>query len=65
MAPGPKPPVVGRPWGRCAGVLTGCLVTLIGVLYGVDPATILLRATIAALILGVLVGLMNYVSRRP
>ena len=44
---------VQLPWGRVAGLLAGCCVTMIGVVLGLEPATILLRAVIAAVVVGV------------
>ncbi len=41
-----------RPWGYIVGLLTACLVTLIGVLSGLDPYVILLRAAGASVATG-------------
>ncbi|HUS39665.1 MAG TPA: hypothetical protein VMX74_09455 [Pirellulales bacterium] len=40
------------PWGRIVGLLTACLVTLIGVLSGLAPDLILQRALISSVIAG-------------
>ena len=36
-----------RPWGRLTGMLTACVVTVTGVVCGLEPNVILLRAAIA------------------
>ena len=54
-----------KPWGRIVGLLAGCLVTLIGVAHGIDPGIILLRAVVAALLLGVLTAILNHLITRP
>ncbi len=54
-----------QPWGRIVGLLTACSVTLIGVARGIDPGIILLRAAIAAVLLGLLAALLNYLISRP
>jgi len=41
-----------RPWGRIVGLLTACLVTLIGVLCGLEPDVILQRALISSMLVG-------------
>ena len=47
------------------GLLVACMVTLIGVARGIDPGIILLRAAIAAVLLGLLAALLNYLISRP
>lgn len=59
MPDGAEPPKDNRPWGGVAALLAACLVTLIGVVYGVEPATIVLRAAAAGVLLG---GLVSVVS---
>jgi hypothetical protein len=54
----------GKPWGRVAGLLTGCLVTLLGVANRLDPAVILLRAFTSAVLLAGLVRLGFAVGTR-
>ena len=44
------------PWGRVAGLLTACAVTLVGVMSGLDPHVILIRAAISSLVVGVVVA---------
>ncbi|MEX2285638.1 MAG: hypothetical protein WD648_01035 [Planctomycetaceae bacterium] len=41
-----------RPWGFAVGLLAACLVTLVGVLSGLDPYVILLRAVAASVATG-------------
>lgn len=41
-----------RPWGRAVGLVTGCAVTLVGVVTNVSPHVIAMRAVVS----GVLVG---------
>lgn len=54
MSVRPQPREDTRPWGGAAALLTASLVTLIGVVNGVAPATILLRAFAAGVLLGAL-----------
>ena len=64
-----EPQPDNRPWGGAAALLTASLVTLIGVFCGVEPATILLRAFAAGVLLGALVSvagaLVNRVPESP
>ncbi len=39
-----------QPWGTAIGLLAGCLIILIGIIRGVSPAEIVLRAATAALL---------------
>ncbi|WP_437204143.1 hypothetical protein [Planctomicrobium sp. SH664] len=41
------------PWASAAGILAGCLVTLTGVAMNLEPETILVRALIGSLLMGV------------
>ena len=43
-----------RPWGRVFGLLSACLVTLVGVARNLDPLVILQRAAIAGVSVGIL-----------
>ena len=47
-----------KPWGRLVGLLVASFTTLVGVLAGLEPATILQRAGCAGLIAGVAAGLL-------
>ncbi len=62
--PASAPQEDNRPWGGVAALLTGSLVTLIGVLNGVEPATILLRAFAAGVLLGGLASVASSIVRR-
>lgn len=64
MAPPERVPLPPGPWGSVAALLAGCLVTLIGVIRGVDPDVILLRAVVAAVVLGVLATLAGSLVNR-
>jgi hypothetical protein len=44
----------GLPWGRTTGLLGACLATLVGVLRGLDPDVVLVRAATAGVVVGVL-----------
>ena len=44
------------PFGLLTAMLTACLVTLIGVFKGVEPFSVLLRASASAVLLGTLVS---------
>ena len=46
-----------QPWGLIAGLLTACVVTLVGVVCQLQPTTILFRATVASFGVGLVVGL--------
>jgi len=46
-----------RPWGRAAGLVTGCVVTLIGVGTGLSPHVITLRAVCSAVFIGILTAI--------
>lgn len=41
-----------RPWGRAAGLLTGCAVTLTGVVLGLSPEVIAIRAACSGFLIG-------------
>lgn len=41
-----------RPWGRATGLLTGCAVTLTGVVVGLSPDVIVIRAACSGLLIG-------------
>lgn len=43
-----------RPWGRLLGLLCGCIVTLVGVVFNLDPLVVLQRAVIAGVSMGIL-----------
>ena len=43
---------VVRPWGRASGLLTGCAVTLTGVVVGLNPEVIVVRAICSGLLIG-------------
>ena len=49
------------PWGGVVAILSACVVTLIGVLRGIDPDVILWRAVIAAAVLGSITAVANCV----
>ncbi len=51
------------PWGRVAGLLTACFVTLTGVTLQLDPNVILLRAAAGAFVVGVTVAITAAVAR--
>lgn len=65
MSQAPRSSGPARPWGRIVGLLAACFVTLIGVARGIDPGIILLRAAVAAVVLGLLAALVNYLVSRP
>lgn len=44
-----KRPNIQIPLGSVAGLLTGSLVTIIGVVVGLSPETVIIRAGIAAI----------------
>lgn len=46
----------GQPWGFAAGLLAACLYTLLGVLAGHQPETILIRAAVGGGLIGFLTG---------
>lgn len=50
------------PLGWVAGLLTACGVTLLGVIRGLDPDVILLRASCAALVIGVVVTVAVWIA---
>lgn len=43
-------------WGAMAGLLTACVVTLIGLFVELDPHIILGRACLAGVVMGVIVS---------
>ncbi len=45
-----------RPWGRFVAMMVACAVTLTGVACGVGPETILKRAVVASVGIGLLVA---------
>ena len=49
--------IPNKPYGRLVGLLSGCITTLIGVVHGVAPFTILCRSLIAAFAIGMTVSL--------
>jgi hypothetical protein len=63
MPPSPKPKVVHAPWGGIVGLLTGCVMTLLGVVQGHEPETILLRAAIGGAVTGMLAKAATMVIR--
>lgn len=46
-----------RPVGFLAGMFTACIVTLIGVFFGVEPFAVLIRATVSSALMYFLVTL--------
>ena len=54
----------GSSWVRIAAVLTGCVVTLIGVVCGLAPETILLRSGLAVVLIGTLLAAARGVLQR-
>ncbi|QEG23394.1 hypothetical protein [Mariniblastus fucicola] len=46
-----------RPYAVLAAMLTGCIVTLIGVFSNVEPLAVLFRATLSSILMGVLVAI--------
>lgn len=55
-APTPEGP--SMPIGQLVGLLTASTVTLVGVVRGIDPDAILLRAVVAACVMGVTVSVV-------
>lgn len=45
------------PFGSLAALFTGCLVTLIGVFSDIEPFVVLIRTSISAIAMGVLVSI--------
>ena len=45
------------PYGKFCGLLTGAFVTLIGVALQLSPMTILIRASVSAIVIGAIVAL--------
>ena len=45
----------GQPWARACGLLGGCATTIAGVVHSVDPDVIVYRATIAAVMVALVV----------
>jgi hypothetical protein len=58
-------PTSPPPWGGIAGLLMACLVTLVGVVRGLDPDVILIRATVGGVLLGVLAAVASAILKRP
>jgi hypothetical protein len=54
----------GTPWGRAAGFLGGCAVTLIGVICGLEPEIILVRAVGAGLATGLIASTARWAVYR-
>ncbi len=52
-----------RPWGAVVALAVACAVTLVGVLRGMDPDVILLRAFSAAVACGVVISLAASIVR--
>jgi hypothetical protein len=52
-----------RIWSIACGLLSASVVTLVGVVLGLSPETILLRATVAALVLGAAAWLCSLVLK--
>lgn len=53
-------PANPRPaWGLAAGLLTGCAVTLLGVMLQLEPETILLRSVLGGAVAGMLVSVIT------
>jgi hypothetical protein len=46
-----------RNWGAACAVLTASAVTLIGIVIGLEPETILLRTTVSGAAVGIVVSL--------
>jgi hypothetical protein len=46
----------GQPWGLAVGLLAACLYTLLGVLAGHQPETILVRSAVGGGLIGFLAG---------
>lgn len=46
-----------KPWGTVSGLLTACVVTLIGVVSGLEPDIILFRAAVAGCVLGLMAAI--------
>lgn len=44
------------PYGTIAMLSTGCIVTLVGVFAGIEPFDVLIRTTVSALAMGLLVS---------
>jgi uncharacterized membrane protein len=53
-----------RPWGSAAGLLAACVVTLVGILRGLDPEVILVRAIGTAVMLGALISIASCLMSR-
>ncbi len=53
-----------QPWGKIVGLLAGCLATLIGVVNGLAPETIAVRALVAAVLLGGMAAFMRALIQR-
>ena len=51
------------PWGGIAGLLSACLMTLLGVVLGHEPDTILMRAVGGGLAIGLLVKAATVIAR--
>lgn len=54
MAPKNKKKPPPRPWGRIIALLAGCGITLIGIVCGLEPDVIVLRALSGGAVMGLL-----------
>ena len=52
-----------RPWGRGLGLLAGCVFVLAGILAGLSPEVILLRAAAVAFACGIAVTVVRFTIR--
>ena len=52
-----------RPWGRAVGLVTGCAVTLVGVVAEVSPHVIAVRAVCSAVLVGSLAAFAVRLAR--
>ncbi len=64
MAGPPETEGKNAPWGRISALLAACAATLIGVARGLDPDVILVRAIVAAGLLGALTLVVRSVIHR-
>ena len=49
-----------RPWGPLLGLMTGCIVAVVGIVRGLDPEIILWRAAGTALACGLVVAFVRF-----
>jgi len=52
-----------RPWGFVSALLMSAFVTLVGIVHGLEPLTILQRAALASAATGIAVSVIVGVSR--